>query len=81
MLGSLQGLEVTEGAILLADYEETRAVLRCDRADILAAAGRVEEAEEEYLAVFSECCVRPVPACAFPGRAEREERRGGAGAL
>jgi len=48
------GLRVTERLLQLADEEKTVAVLRCDRADLLAASGRLAGAEEEYRGLFSD---------------------------
>jgi len=48
-----EGLKANDRLISLVPDEEKR-IYRCDKADLLAAAGDLEEAEKEYLAIFED---------------------------
>jgi tetratricopeptide (TPR) repeat protein len=43
-----QGIKITERLIGIARNDRGKATYRCDRADMLAAAGKLQEAEKEY---------------------------------
>ena len=45
---------MTERLLRLADEESTVALLRCERAELLVAVGRMRWAEEDYRCMFSD---------------------------
>ncbi len=51
---SAEGIKAVDRLIDLTGDEEQKGMYRCDRADLRAAAGQVEQAEKEYQAIFND---------------------------
>ncbi|MEW6273887.1 MAG: SEC-C metal-binding domain-containing protein [Bacillota bacterium] len=49
---SAEGIKATDRLIALAEAEDQKGMYRCDRADLLAAAGQRRQAEEEFHTLF-----------------------------